>query len=248
MFVRIVEGAEACTWLQKQVRDASGPVARELQFPYHPHVTVAHGIEEAVMDRAFEELADYEARWPCTDSRSTNRVPTGCGASCGKSRRLAGGVPQLGRADLGSVTAYDQGRGPQTGSRRNTARGRCRSTDITTRSRPGTHTVSARRRSPSSHRCSRPPPGWWRAAPRGRRPSGAWTRSLVHHDDVRARAVQRVAEALGEGVQAGLAGAVDEVRAAGPLAGDGRNITVRQPCPWFWRAPAHTRPEETAPV
>ncbi|MGC9535386.1 2'-5' RNA ligase family protein [Streptomyces sp. UG1] len=66
VFVQVVEGAEACTWLQKQVRDASGPVARELQFPYHPHVTVAHGIDEESMDRAFEELADYEAGWPCT--------------------------------------------------------------------------------------------------------------------------------------------------------------------------------------
>ncbi|MCW8384371.1 2'-5' RNA ligase family protein [Streptomyces justiciae] len=66
VFVQVAEGAEACTWLQKQVRDASGPVARELQFPYHPHVTVAHGIDEAAMDRAYEELADYEARWPCT--------------------------------------------------------------------------------------------------------------------------------------------------------------------------------------
>lgn len=66
VFVQIVEGAEACTWLQKQVRDASGPVARELQFPYHPHVTVAHSIAEEAMDRAFAELADYEADWPCT--------------------------------------------------------------------------------------------------------------------------------------------------------------------------------------
>ena len=66
VFVRVVDGAEACTWLQKQVRDASGPVARELQFPYHPHVTVAHGIEDEPMDRAFEELSEYEAEWPCT--------------------------------------------------------------------------------------------------------------------------------------------------------------------------------------
>ncbi|GAA4809900.1 2'-5' RNA ligase family protein [Streptomyces ziwulingensis] len=66
VFVQVVAGAESCTWLQKQVRDASGPVARDLQFPYHPHVTVAHGIEEAAMDRAFEELADYTAEWPCT--------------------------------------------------------------------------------------------------------------------------------------------------------------------------------------
>ncbi|WP_329137213.1 2'-5' RNA ligase family protein [Streptomyces sp. NBC_00670] len=66
VFVQVVEGAEACAWLQRQVREASGPVARELQFPYHPHVTVAHGIDEAAMDRAYEELADYRAEWPCT--------------------------------------------------------------------------------------------------------------------------------------------------------------------------------------
>lgn len=66
VFVRVAEGAEACTWLQKQVRDASGPVARELQFPYHPHVTVAHGIDEAAMDRAFAELSEFAAEWSCT--------------------------------------------------------------------------------------------------------------------------------------------------------------------------------------
>ncbi|MFF7966161.1 2'-5' RNA ligase family protein [Streptomyces sp. NPDC007903] len=66
VYVRIEQGAEECTELQQQVRDASGPVPRELQFPYHPHVTVAHGIEEAAMDRAFEELAGFEAAWPCT--------------------------------------------------------------------------------------------------------------------------------------------------------------------------------------
>ncbi|WP_181795297.1 2'-5' RNA ligase family protein, partial [Streptomyces sp. WELS2] len=66
VYVRVVAGAEACTRLQQRIREASGPVARELLFPYHPHVTVAHGIEEAAMDRAFEELADYEAEWPCT--------------------------------------------------------------------------------------------------------------------------------------------------------------------------------------
>ncbi|GHH07547.1 2'-5' RNA ligase family protein [Streptomyces rubradiris] len=66
VYVRVVAGAEACTRLQQRIREASGPVARELLFPYHPHVTVAHGIDEAAMDRAFEELADYEAEWPCT--------------------------------------------------------------------------------------------------------------------------------------------------------------------------------------
>ncbi|MDR3081120.1 MAG: 2'-5' RNA ligase family protein [Streptomyces sp.] len=66
VFIKVVEGAEACGWLQKQVRDASGPVACDLVFPYHPHVTVAHAIDEAAMDRAHKELADYEAAWSCT--------------------------------------------------------------------------------------------------------------------------------------------------------------------------------------
>ncbi|MPY58162.1 2'-5' RNA ligase family protein [Streptomyces spongiae] len=66
VFVQVIDGTEACTWLQKQVRDASGPVARELAFPYHPHVTVAHGIPDEAMDRAYEELSEFEAEWPCT--------------------------------------------------------------------------------------------------------------------------------------------------------------------------------------
>ncbi len=66
VYVQVVEGAAACSWLQKQIRHASGPVARELHFPYHPHVTVAHGIDDALMDRAFEALADYRAEWSCT--------------------------------------------------------------------------------------------------------------------------------------------------------------------------------------
>jgi 2'-5' RNA ligase len=66
VYVQVVEGAAACTWLQKQVRDASGPVARELQFPYHPHVTVAHGIDDEAMDEAYEALSGYEAQWRCT--------------------------------------------------------------------------------------------------------------------------------------------------------------------------------------
>jgi 2'-5' RNA ligase len=66
VFVQLVEGASACSWLQEQVRAPEGPVARELAFPYHPHVTVAHGISEESMDRAQEELAEFEASWTAT--------------------------------------------------------------------------------------------------------------------------------------------------------------------------------------
>ncbi|MGK5498005.1 2'-5' RNA ligase family protein [Streptomyces sp. URMC 125] len=66
VFVRVAEGASDCGRLQERVRAADGPLARELQFPYHPHVTVAHGIAEEAMDRAYEELADFEASWTTT--------------------------------------------------------------------------------------------------------------------------------------------------------------------------------------
>ncbi|OIK02988.1 phosphoesterase [Streptomyces sp. MUSC 14] len=66
VYVRVVQGAEECARLQQRVRDASGPVPRELQFPYHPHVTVAHGICDAALDRAFAELSGFAADWPCT--------------------------------------------------------------------------------------------------------------------------------------------------------------------------------------
>ncbi|MFK4105999.1 2'-5' RNA ligase family protein [Streptomyces sp. NPDC019531] len=104
VFVQVVEGAEACTWLQKQVRDASGPVARELQFPYHPHVTVAHGIDEPAMDRAFEELAAFEAAWPCTGFALYEQGPDGVWR---KLREFAFGrsvvPPQAGHVERGSL-------------------------------------------------------------------------------------------------------------------------------------------------
>ncbi|GAA0331455.1 hypothetical protein GCM10010319_04280 [Streptomyces blastmyceticus] len=66
VYVNVVEGSSSCAWLQKRIRDESGPVARELQFPYHPHVTIAHGIAEEAMDRAYAELSDFEAAWTIT--------------------------------------------------------------------------------------------------------------------------------------------------------------------------------------
>ena len=39
----------------------SGPIDRELHFPYHPHVTVAHDLPDPQLDAAFEQLADYTA-------------------------------------------------------------------------------------------------------------------------------------------------------------------------------------------
>jgi 2'-5' RNA ligase len=54
-----------CEQLEQRVR--SGPVERRLEFPYHPHVTIAHDIDEAGLDRAFDELAHFDARFEVDD-------------------------------------------------------------------------------------------------------------------------------------------------------------------------------------
>ena len=102
-----------------------------------------------------------------------------------------------------------------SGSFRKIGRGTWRSPDITYRNAPGAHTVCEPRRRPvmiASATAS----------------GGGGQRGLLHalrhlrvdeagpdHHHVHAGADQAVAEALGEGVEAGLAGAVDEVRRGG---------------------------------
>jgi 2'-5' RNA ligase len=61
VFVPLVQGIAGCERLQAKVR--SGPLWRDLRFPYHPHVTVAHDLPEPALDRAFELLGDYEAEF-----------------------------------------------------------------------------------------------------------------------------------------------------------------------------------------
>lgn len=58
VFVAVAEGISGCEQLAWAVR--RGPLACKLSYPYHPHVTVAHHLEEALLDRAFEEMADFE--------------------------------------------------------------------------------------------------------------------------------------------------------------------------------------------
>jgi 2'-5' RNA ligase len=61
VFVTVVRGISSCEQLAFAVR--SGPLATDLAFPYHPHVTVAHDLEDPLLDRAFEELADFECQF-----------------------------------------------------------------------------------------------------------------------------------------------------------------------------------------
>ena len=61
VFVPLVQGIGECEQLETEVR--SGPLLRDVRFPYHPHVTVAHDVEDAMLDRAFLDLATYDARF-----------------------------------------------------------------------------------------------------------------------------------------------------------------------------------------
>ncbi len=55
VFVSVVLGISDCERVESRVR--SGPLARELAWPYHPHVTVAHDLPHAVLMQAFDEMA-----------------------------------------------------------------------------------------------------------------------------------------------------------------------------------------------
>jgi 2'-5' RNA ligase len=59
VFIQITRGASDCELLEKAIRQ--GPLERDLDYPYHPHVTVAHDLDDRRMDAAYEGLADFVA-------------------------------------------------------------------------------------------------------------------------------------------------------------------------------------------
>jgi 2'-5' RNA ligase len=65
VFVRVQEGGGPCDQLQRAVR--TGPLDRDLTFPFHPHVTVAHHLDDDALDRAAKELADFAAAFDVPD-------------------------------------------------------------------------------------------------------------------------------------------------------------------------------------
>jgi 2'-5' RNA ligase len=61
VFVPLVQGISECERLEAKIR--SGPLGRELRFPYHPHVTVAHDLPEDSLRRAIDSVRQFEARF-----------------------------------------------------------------------------------------------------------------------------------------------------------------------------------------
>lgn len=64
VFVTVVEGISQIEVLAASLR--SGPLAVELSFPFHPHVTIAHHLSDDLLDKAFGELADFDCEFEAT--------------------------------------------------------------------------------------------------------------------------------------------------------------------------------------
>lgn len=62
VFINVEEGFEECVDLHEKLQ--TGPLARELPFAYHPHVTIAHDVAPESLDEAETVLKDYRATFP----------------------------------------------------------------------------------------------------------------------------------------------------------------------------------------
>jgi 2'-5' RNA ligase len=61
VFIQVATGVSDCEVLESRIR--RGVLGRELEFPYHPHVTVAQDIADAGLDEAYDGLAGFVARF-----------------------------------------------------------------------------------------------------------------------------------------------------------------------------------------
>jgi 2'-5' RNA ligase len=75
VFVAVARGIGNCELLATDVR--SGPLARSLSFPYHPHVTVAHGVPRDMLELAYSGLGDLSAEFRVTSFTEFEQTPAG---------------------------------------------------------------------------------------------------------------------------------------------------------------------------
>lgn len=59
VYVPVVDGRESVIQIAQTVQATLG--AQNVEFPIHPHVTVAHHLDDQGLDRALDELAGYDA-------------------------------------------------------------------------------------------------------------------------------------------------------------------------------------------
>ncbi|MBE6480782.1 MAG: 2'-5' RNA ligase family protein [Actinomyces ruminicola] len=61
VFLDVAEGGSAIDALQQALRADDGPLHRTLRFPFHPHVTLAHEVDDAALDLAASAGRDIAA-------------------------------------------------------------------------------------------------------------------------------------------------------------------------------------------
>lgn len=65
VFVALARGISECERLAEDVRQ--GPLEVDLTYPFHPHVTIAHHLDDPRLDRAFDDLAGFECVFDVTE-------------------------------------------------------------------------------------------------------------------------------------------------------------------------------------
>ncbi len=61
VFIAVSQGISYTEMLAKSVRSALK--VEEPEFPFHPHVTIAHNIDDVGLDRAYDELSGFECQF-----------------------------------------------------------------------------------------------------------------------------------------------------------------------------------------
>jgi 2'-5' RNA ligase len=78
VFLAVARGTAECGRIATDVR--RGPLARPLNFPYHPHVTVAHDVPTDMLDMASAALADLRAEFRVDSFTEFEQLPGGAWA------------------------------------------------------------------------------------------------------------------------------------------------------------------------
>lgn len=75
VYLKLDEGFDECVYLHEKLQ--SGPLEREPDFPFHPHVTVAHDVSDAGMDAAEQELETFQASFDVCSIGLYEHLPSG---------------------------------------------------------------------------------------------------------------------------------------------------------------------------
>lgn len=75
VFIQVARGLSDCELLENVIR--KGPLTRHLEFPYHPHVTVAQDVPDESLDFAYDGLSGFLARFAVEGFTLFERHPGG---------------------------------------------------------------------------------------------------------------------------------------------------------------------------